>query len=203
MISGEPKIIFFHNGKTAGTSIGYSVFGESYRHDRGLTFSRLESQKFDLSQYFKFCFVRNPWDRAVSFYLQMKKAVNLEYPPRLHAFKRATECSFPEFIKRVECENPALFTDESYYNKIFSARGSLGMDFTGRFENLEADYRKLAQKIPVKDPVLQHRNRSDKRLYTEYYDPESRRIVGRLFAFDIDYFGYTFSGKSACATQAF
>lgn len=68
-----------------------------------------------------------------------------------------------------------------------------------RYENLEGDLNRILKKtgaIP-KDEVLQvPRNNvtGGKKPYQEYYDQEMRQEVERVFALELNYFGYTFDG---------
>src|SRR5215813_14048351 len=84
MISHKHKFIFVHIPKTAGTSIEEALRDETcqllrneWDHTRAphaplnhLTLRELADCHIltpaQLKSYFKFCFVRNPWDRLVS-----------------------------------------------------------------------------------------------------------------------------------------
>jgi hypothetical protein len=60
------RCIFIHIPKTAGASIALSLFNEPPRHVHYRDFEIANPDKF--RRYFKFAFVRNPWDRLVSSY---------------------------------------------------------------------------------------------------------------------------------------
>jgi hypothetical protein len=84
MISHKHRFIFIHIPKTAGTSIEEALRDEScqllpgewdYRRAPHAPLNHLTLQEVadcgiltpaQLKSYFKFCFVRNPWDRLVS-----------------------------------------------------------------------------------------------------------------------------------------
>ena len=84
MISHKHKFIFIHIPKTAGTSIEQALRDETcqllpgeWAAGRGLhaPLNHLTLQELvdygiltpaQLKSYFKFCFVRNPWDRLIS-----------------------------------------------------------------------------------------------------------------------------------------
>ena len=69
--------------------------------------------------------------------------------------------------------------------------GKVELDFIGRFENLENDYKYICQKIGL-TTKLPHVRASKHKHYTEYYDDETREIIADRYAKDIEYFGYKF-----------
>jgi chondroitin 4-sulfotransferase 11 len=61
------KCIFVHIPKTAGTSVTDALFGTPRPRHRPLQwYEGMEPELY--KEYFKFAFVRNPWDRLVSGY---------------------------------------------------------------------------------------------------------------------------------------
>ena len=67
----EFRCIFIHIPKTAGTSVSETLFGRASRHVPYFEYERANPWKF--RRYFKFAFVRNPWDRLVSTYFFLHK----------------------------------------------------------------------------------------------------------------------------------
>ena len=71
MIDHKHKFIFIHINKCGGTSID-EHFTENFKDTQKHLSTKLNPNEFD--NYFKFTFVRNPWDRVVSFYhYQLKR----------------------------------------------------------------------------------------------------------------------------------
>lgn len=134
---------------------------------------------------FKFAFVRNPWDVVVStyFFLKANEAWFASIEPDYARI--ITGSDFREFVHyypMVAADSTAMLTDE---------RGELLVDFVGRYEHLEDDFADVCRRAGIAVP-LGRLNRSDHAHYREYYDDETRSIVERHFARDIERFGYAF-----------
>ncbi len=138
--------------------------------------------------YFKFAFVRNPWDWQVSVYHFILR----EPTSSTHAAVKAcgsfpaylewvvqTASPYPKGITKLQSE---MITDDA---------GQLLVDFVGRYENLAADYNTIREKIGIEDS-LPHVNKSQHKDYREYYDTHTRDLVAEHFRQDIELFGYTF-----------
>lgn len=121
--------------------------------------------------YFIFTFVRNPWSKALSEYFYFKNQLK---------FKIA----FKKFINR-NCPYPFHMDKQiSFINE--------NIDFIGRFENFQEDFDTVCDKIGIARQKLPHKNKTNHKHYTEYYDDETREIVAKKYAKDIEYFGYEF-----------
>jgi hypothetical protein len=139
----------------------------------------LPARIFDRS--FKFAFVRNPWDWQVSLYHFMLKKSAHSY----HQFVSSLG-GFADYLRwRVRAEKRLqkdFLTDE---------RGNFLVDFVGRFERLEQDFRHICQTLNL-DVKLPRLNQSPHRDYRSYYDSLTRELVATHFREDIEAFGYTF-----------
>lgn len=189
----EHRCIFVHIPKTAGVSVAKSLFGNlAGGHTRIATYQRIFSPE-DFHSYFKFTFVRNPWDRVVSAYTFLKSEAitswNLDWAKEhLDQFDR-----FEDFVLR--WVTPENITKGSHFDLqsgyACDSEGNLAVDFVGRFETLADDFRLVADKLGVMSK-LPRLNASKHRDYRSYYDDRTAAIVERVYQQDIKLFGYGF-----------
>ena len=66
------------------------------------------------------------------------------------------------------------------------------VDYVGRFENLEADFRVVCERIGLPPLKLPHIRKSCHKDYRRYYDKKTIRTVAEVFKEDIRMFGYEF-----------
>ncbi|MCP4406708.1 MAG: sulfotransferase family protein, partial [Gammaproteobacteria bacterium] len=139
----------------------------------------------DIAEYYKFSFVRNPWDRMVSnwkmfttqpFRMKQLRAVTSR---DLRNFKDFV--NFARHVKNHHWQPQKMFLP----NKL---------DFLGRIEEFESDFRKLQKLVGAEFGSVEEKN-SNKTIrlpYGEYYTPELVSLVTEMYADDIAAFGYTF-----------
>ena len=141
---------------------------------------------YNADNYFKFAFVRNPWDMVVSHYEYRKRrrkgCRNLVKQYYLNGFKF--------FLDNMRLGRTHLKKQQCEF--IMDWRGKSYVDYIGRFENFQEDFNTVCDKIGMDRHQLPHNNVSHHKHYTEYYDDETREIVAEKYARDIEYFGYKF-----------
>lgn len=146
-----------------------------------------------LQEYFKFTFVRSPFSRTLSAYLDTivsgRKRSYLE-----NDFPSGRTPSFTEFL---EClQGGALYRNAHWAPQVSVLSLPVSeFDFIGRFENLDEDWSSVARQISgssdhgrlqVHGPSP---TRASERL-REYFDRDCVELVRRLFRSDFEAFGY-------------
>ena len=225
IISDDAKVIYFHIPRTAGTTIQANFRqkfqGAGYGHvlyegfDRGLGFSRnhvtyLQARDsllkdIDLSKYFKFTFVRNPYDRFYSavqhlanFGVKKKPGVDSKYHNM--AFK---EIPINEFVQNVfaKCVNSGDYMHlllNPMHPYVCDDKGNANvMDRTYKFENLHADFNAVCSELGYTQNIGVHRNIRDgapmpdrKYKFIDLLDDESIKIINEAYHKDFELFKY-------------
>ena len=135
---------------------------------------------------FKFCFVRNPWDRLVSLFFY--RGLHEKY----ESFRQFCMTFKDEGIEPIGLYNSKLnsqFNDQ--INWIIGRNGKLLVDFIGRYERVEEDFEKICSILGIRKK-LPHKNVTRHLNYKEYYDPLTIEIVREKYRRDIEFLGYDF-----------
>jgi chondroitin 4-sulfotransferase 11 len=186
----QGEFLFVWINKTAGLSVtqALGINKDLYNHYTAMELRGIiGTGAFDKA--YKFCFVRNPWDKVFS-----------EFRFRIWSYQNelTAEASFTEWVKATYVRKDPQFHD---WPKMFLPQlewitdedGRLAVDFVGRFENLQEDFNTICDAIHIDRQVLSHENRSrETNSYRRHYDDETRSIVENIFKADITYFGYKF-----------
>lgn len=203
ILSKKYRFIFVHIPKTGGTSIADPDYSQG---GRGALIDCLGKDDImqqghvraaglrdrigeDWNHFFKFTFVRNPWDRLVSLYHYFlqdaeKRASDLG--------RRIAQClDFASFCRQLDELNldPHFDQQVSY---MIDYEGDLIIDYIARFEALEAEYRKICVHLGIPARELPHYRRSEHCDYRSYYDDECREIVLKKYRDDIKLLQYEF-----------
>lgn len=220
LISYSHKFIFFHVAKVAGTSIRealkdysrdpdkfkiarppkmlgdkpnplYEMWFNSFWHAK----AREAKKHLPLEVYrdfYKFAFVRNPWDWQVSMY-------NFMIKEKIYEDKRSW-VTFEEYLDWVAVTKKPypMGTPKLQKDNITDKDGKVIVDFIGRYENLSQDFQSVCNRLHIQ-ANLPHVNRSSqtKRDYRTYYNEQTQRIVADIFQEDIQLFGYDFNNESS------
>ena len=235
IISHQHKFIFFGNAKTGTTSIT-SVLGnlnEVHTIQKQLDFVKANDPSFIpdrtlryvitghirprfirkavgeeiWNSYFKFVFVRNPWDWVLSQYHQNFVNIRHRIKHPLHLFQAV-------YYSNLGLKNNQKFTEKDFfrhwekmknfrgikeetnyfqYQFIEESNGEKMVDFVGKYENLEADFNYVCDLLSLKNTKLPVLNKSKEKLsYQKMYTDEAKILVEEKYKKDIDLLGYSF-----------
>ncbi|MBC8266070.1 MAG: sulfotransferase family 2 domain-containing protein [Flavobacteriales bacterium] len=188
----KSKTIFIHIPKTAGTSLVKAVFGnvKGGGHRKCSFYKYILAENFD--EYFKFCFVRNPYNRLFSSYKFLEKGgMNIHDKRALEIYLRKYK-DFEDFVlnglnKKIMFEIMHFIPQTEF---ICDKNGKLLVDFVGRFENLEKDIEILSGLLQKKID-LPHLNKNKNKQIQGVYTMKMKEKVKKLYAKDFEILDYS------------
>ena len=176
MINHKHKFIYLHTPKTGGMSIGSALFEALGIEDNYQSFHIHydDLNKEILKDYFVFTFVRNPWDRIVSDY-RYKEEINTNFS--FDSFSNNPQyCYEQQYKTSVKPTDINFFNNHrdtsNYFSEFIHTISQLDflkgkfnhnintlpfIDFIGRYENIEQDFKYVCDKIGI-TAKLPHKN---------------------------------------------
>jgi len=198
----RPKpFIFIHISHTAGRSIRQvikpyclNVDGLSkkpqYRKNKYHLYicdiqEWLTNLNQSLEQYTTFAVVRNPWDRLVSRYYSIKQNKRISKQRQSKAYP-----SFRSYVK-YGLLNHGIDLQIDRLTDTGNKKGKIIVNYLLRFESLQSDWEKLANKLKL-PTILPTKGKTLHKYYTEYYDIKIKSIVDKAYKPDTKRLQYTF-----------
>jgi hypothetical protein len=164
------KYLFIRVPRTASGSIK-SILGSA-----GHIFAKdLKAKTSDWNERFKFAFVRNPYERFLSGYYYL----NLGTDPNGFLSEGAEVLNIPKYYP--------IFVPQ---HKFICIDGKIALDFVGRFERLQEDWKFLQEKLEVeaKLPVTNESftkkdslNKRSKQVLFKYYKQDFKAFDFKQF----------------------
>ena len=150
----------------------------------------------EFARRFKFCFVRNPWDRCVSWYCHHAQMS----PYNRYTFSGWVMAGMPHHW---EIQNGTVYqarrTPLEQFRFITDQTGRTLVDFVGKFEQFEHDMAEAARALGIDLPgELPRINAAKSRLttdYRRYYDDRAAEQIAKLLATDVRMFDYRFQER--------
>jgi len=187
------KAIYISIPRVASTSIQESLLRnideDSIGHQDLVNYEQAEDKygKPALNKNFVFSFVRNPWDRMVSIFFHQAET----NPKLLYSTGART---FEDFVNEVTQNRLGTLHDlcHTQVSMLKNKFSDIRLDYTGRFEELNRDYKTVCEAISIEPTRLRKLNQSYHFNYKHYYNDDLKSKVARFFEEDIDTFKYTF-----------
>jgi hypothetical protein len=212
IVSHHRRYVFVHIPKTGGTSLtlaleagagpddiilsdtpegrrrrgrvrGVQAAGRLWKHSRLADIEGLVAPEA-LDEYLLVTLVRNPWDRAVSYYHWLR-GQGFAHP----TVDLARALPFADFLRHPETA-AALGVAAAEY--LTDAEGRERTGHYLRLEHLAEDAGPIARRIGLPPGPLPRANRTERGDYRLYYDDALAEHLGALAAEDVARFGYRF-----------
>lgn len=184
--------IYIHIPRAAGTSVATAIFGREVVH---WALKDYEATGVDLSEYWKFTIVRNPWDRLVSTYEYLKRGGMARYPydQAMGSLITRRRFTFERFVKEWLPGREYSYIHFFPQTHFISTReNDIGVDFLGRFESLEHDFNVVAGKLGIEASLPKLNLSSRSQDYRKYYTAELVELAQQIYADDVRLLEYTF-----------
>jgi hypothetical protein len=79
---------------------------------------------------------------------------------------------------------------------VCSSDGELLLDFVGKMENLDEDFKYVCRTVGLPLIELKQDNVTNHLPYPKFYSDHTRELVESTFAEDIEFFGYSFDSQA-------
>jgi len=195
IVSRPRRVLFVHVHRTGGSTLRTVLL------QRLLGAARLGNQHSsitearallgeDLGGYFKFAFVRNPWERIVSWWMLLRQGPRPE-GSTAPAASETLEAYLLACRDAVARGGPLPFPAEQMA-LLAETGGPVLVDELGRYENYEKDARRIFERLGLDPEELPRAAATRHDHYATYYNSEARRLVEELYPRDIRDLGYEF-----------
>jgi hypothetical protein len=221
-ISHKNKFVFISKPKCGTTSVRKLLDNHSdvyssdkypfHHHTTAYELKHLFSKLgWDWNSYYRFATVRNPWDMIVSFYFYSKPDKNGNFWYQKNIYDSENLMEFNEWV---------VDGKKTYHNLIFNQDGTIDKhimrrDFSAltlekyikdpwgniivskvvKTEELNTGMKEVLKMIGLPNAIVEKRNVTKHKLYTEYYSKEAKEIIEKEFNFDIEFGEYSFGKK--------
>jgi len=194
----QTRSIFVHVPKASGVSVNMALYGGMGAGHMRISEYELAFSASEFYSYFKFTFVRNPWDRLFSAYQFLKSGGMLDVDRAWAQERLARYGHFRQFVleglRLKETLSHVHFAPQHGFLLSLDRR-RYPIDFVGLFENLPEDFAAIAKRLG-RSAGLEHLNRTPGALrdYRDAYDGAMIDEVAAVYRKDIALFGYDFDG---------
>jgi chondroitin 4-sulfotransferase 11 len=191
------KTLFLHIPKTAGSSLLSSELGSKIDTRIHSFVGSLEDKIRELNamESFKFCFIRNPWDRFSSlyhyFFYMPEDHMFYKYNPSIIKLVRRYK-TFEDFCLAFPKLNIKNFHFYSQCKYMYIGEQNI-IDYVGKMETLNDDVERICARLEVDlTKEIPHSNKSHSNDYRDLYSLKMKNIVKECYPEDVNLLGYKF-----------
>jgi sulfotransferase famil protein len=130
--------------------------------------------------YFKFAFVRNPYDRFISTYFFLNRNQDTGGRDEGPLMKAAIQND--QFRARI------LVAPQ--HRLITHHDGSIAVDYVAKYEDIQTAYEHICTRVGIPPKTLIEKNTSQHKTFDTYYDSELRALVTDFYRTDFELLGY-------------
>lgn len=143
------------------------------------------------SEYFKFCVIRNPFDKCISAFEHLGRDYKIKRSSLLDRFRLRSmsdeQRRFYEYVKR-----SAPMDHDNYL-----INGNFCLDDVIRYESLEDEIQRICKHLSLPFdlkylPTYKKGYRRPNATLENLYTAHTQRLVEETYTFEINYFGYKF-----------
>jgi hypothetical protein len=209
LVSVEKNFIFVHVAKTGGQALKSTLkahavdkapgqwrrllshlpvregFDVRFGPHASARWAKLKLPRDFFDRAFKFAFVRNPYDLAVSLYSFIGNE------PDHHRHLEVQKLSFLEFLELEERRGAWRRRDQ--LSMLTGFGGEMLVDKVYRFEEMEEAFADIMRRLDLPASTgMARKNASPRGPYRDYYTDRERAFVERIWRRDLERFGYEF-----------
>jgi len=218
VISHRHKYLYFVAPKCASATVRHSLrnftdFGSPVtkyvKYKQHVTIAKFLSSEHGAlfnAGYLRFSFVRNPYDRLYSAYVQDRNDV--VRPVRTRSWQRwwSKRKIFnrigddfnryvTEYLRHAKTRDDWVWINFCPIHAFTHLHGECVMDFLGRAEDVEGSLAELSTRLGIEIEKTENRNVRVQPIggqlkYLHHYNRQSLEVVNELYREDFEYFGY-------------
>ena len=188
-VASDAPVAYLVNHKAASTALAKAVHQDD--PDRATLDAHRQGQlRPGQRARFKFTFVRDPFSRLASFYMDKVAGDRPDPDLKCYLWGALRVDSGFDALARAVCQVPDALADRHFRSQhdMICPLGGPKVDFIGRFERLAEQFEPIRQRYGL--PALRRENASPNYDYRDLYTEELVERVATRYAEDIERFGY-------------